>query len=69
LTGILSEEHALMMFGNTVLRKIFGLKRERKLRKTAINLYKDELYDRYSSSDILIIKPTRCTNFSNLFLE
>ena len=66
LTGILSEEQALMVFGKTVVRKIFGLKGGGgKLRKAAINLHNDELCDRYSSSDILIIKPTRCTDFSN----
>lgn len=53
MTGVLSEEQALMVLGNMVVRKIFGYKRERKLRKTAINL---QLYDRYSVSNILIIK-------------
>lgn len=51
-TGILSEEQTLMMFGNTVVRKIFGLKRGRKLRKAAINLHNANLCDRYSSSNI-----------------
>jgi len=58
-----------MVLGNMVVRKIFGYKRERKLRKAAINLRNNKLYDRYSASNILIIKPIRCTNFSNLFLE
>jgi hypothetical protein len=32
-----------MVFGNRVVRKIFGLKRGRKWRKAAINLHNDKL--------------------------
>jgi hypothetical protein len=42
-----------MVFGNRVVRKIFGLKRGRKLLKVAITLHNDKLCDRYSSSNII----------------
>jgi hypothetical protein len=49
---IFREEHTLRVFENTLLRKVFGPKRDEvtgELRK----LHKEELYDQHSSPNII----------------
>jgi hypothetical protein len=45
-------KHRLRVFENRVLRKIFGLKREEVI-KQCRRLHNEELYDLYSSSNII----------------
>jgi hypothetical protein len=53
------EEHRLRVFENRVLRRIFGPKRD-EVRHEWRRLHKKELYDPYSSPDIIqVIKSTR----------
>jgi hypothetical protein len=48
----LREEHRLRVFENGVLRRIFWPKRD-ELTEEWRRLHKEELYDLYSSSDII----------------
>jgi hypothetical protein len=55
----LREEHRLGVFGNRVLRRVFGPKRD-ELTGEWRNLHNEELYDLYSSPSIIrIIKARR----------
>jgi hypothetical protein len=55
----LREEHRLRVFGNTVLRKIFGLKREEEIGGWK-KLHNEELHNLYSSPSIIrVMKPRR----------
>jgi hypothetical protein len=54
----LRKEHRLMVFDNSVLRKIFRPKREN-LTGNGRKFYKEELHNLDSSTDIWAIKSTR----------
>jgi hypothetical protein len=46
------EDQRLRTFKNMVLRKIFGPKRD-EIKRLAIRLHNEQLYDLYSSSNII----------------
>jgi hypothetical protein len=52
LSVTLREEHSLRVFENRVLRRIFGSKRD-EVTEEWRRLYKEELYDLYSSRNII----------------
>jgi hypothetical protein len=54
----LREEHTLRVFKNSVLRKIFGPKRD-EVTQECRRLHNKEVYDIYSSLNIWVIKSRR----------